>query len=66
LADQDWIGLMIYKNLRTGLDRIQFDQIRTGLELKHFTVCSSLLRGYHFVLACQGYLKYGQLCNHTP
>jgi len=31
LADQeDWIGLVIFKNLQTGLDRIQF--YRTGLD----------------------------------
>jgi len=31
------------KFCRTGLDRIQFHQIRTGLGLKNFTVRSSLL-----------------------
>jgi len=43
LADQDWIGLMIFKNFayRTGLDLILSD--RTGLRLKNFTFPSSLL-----------------------
>ena len=40
-ADQDWIGLMIFKT--SGLDRIQFCRIRTGLGLKNFTVRSSLV-----------------------
>jgi len=31
------------KILRTGLDRIQFYRIRTGLGLKNFTVRSSLV-----------------------
>jgi len=44
LADEDWIGLMIFKYLRTrtGSDSILSD--RTGLELKNYTVRSSLGR----------------------
>jgi len=42
LADHDRIVLMIFKICGSGLDRIQFHRIRTGLGLKNFTVCSSL------------------------
>jgi len=38
----DWTGYF-QKFCRSGLDRIQFDRIRTGLGLKNFTVRSSLL-----------------------
>ena len=46
LADEDWIGLMIFKYLRirTGSDSILSD--RTGLGLKNFTVRSSLVPCY--------------------
>jgi len=44
LADQDWIGLIIFqKYCGSGLDRIQFHRIRTGFGLKNFTVRSSLI-----------------------
>jgi len=36
-ADQDWIGLMIFKNF-AGQDWIQFLRIRIGLGLKNFTI----------------------------
>jgi len=54
-VDQDWTGDFqqfcgseldrtgdFQQFCRSGLDRIQFCQIRTGLGLKNFTVCSSL------------------------
>jgi len=47
LAEQDWIGLMIFKNFVSGLDWIQFYLIRTVLGLINFTVRSSLLEGCH-------------------
>jgi len=42
LADQDWIGRMIFNNF-ADQDWIQFHRIRTGLGLKNFTVRSSLV-----------------------
>jgi len=43
-ANQDWIGLTIFKNFADQeLDQIQFYRVRTGLGLKNFTVRSSLL-----------------------
>jgi len=46
--DQGWIGLKknfddFQKFCGSGLDRIQFHRIRTGLRLKNFTVRSSLV-----------------------
>jgi len=43
-ADQDWIGLMIFKNF-ADQDWIRINFFGSGLDfgLKDFTVCSSLL-----------------------
>jgi len=42
LADQDWMDWWFSQVCGSGLDRIQFHQIRAGLGRKNFTVCSSL------------------------
>jgi len=49
-ADQDWSGLMMFKNFcGSGLDPIEIFWITTGLALKNFSVHSSLLATMHMV-----------------
>jgi len=58
LADQDWIGPIIFKNF-ADQDWIGFNFIgySTGLGMKNFTVCSSL-SGTH------NKLQHGNNFNH--
>jgi len=59
LADQDWIGLMIFKNLRirAGSDSTFADQDWTRTEKFHSPLISAVLTERHGVMPWGGALK---------